>query len=89
MSSRSSSQVFNIIEEYAPGFKSSIVGKEVLTPPDIEKTFGLTGGVSIFSQFFFVNLSLSFNYYGYAYAWAENCRNARGAFRPVAVHFKV
>ena len=39
-------QVFDVIEEYAPGFKASIVGKEVLTPPDIEKTFGLTGGVS-------------------------------------------
>ncbi|XP_043240227.1 pyridine nucleotide-disulfide oxidoreductase domain-containing protein 2-like [Amphibalanus amphitrite] len=36
--------VFDIIEEYAPGFKASVVGKEVLTPPDIEETFGLTGG---------------------------------------------
>ena len=29
---------------YAPGFKSSIVGKEVLPPPDLERIFGLTGG---------------------------------------------
>lgn len=39
--------VFNCMEEYAPGFKESIVGKEVLTPVDLEKTFGLTGGVII------------------------------------------
>jgi len=35
---------FDMIEELAPGFKSSVVFKEVLTPPDLEKTFGLTGG---------------------------------------------
>jgi len=36
--------VFNSIEEYAPGFRASIVGKEVLPPPELEKVFGLTGG---------------------------------------------
>ncbi|GLH05938.1 Pyridine nucleotide-disulfide oxidoreductase domain-containing protein 2 [Gryllus bimaculatus] len=36
--------VFDSIEEYAPGFKASVVGKEVLTPPDLESIFGLTGG---------------------------------------------
>ena len=36
--------VFDTIETYAPGFKDSIVGKEVLPPPILEKTFGLTGG---------------------------------------------
>ncbi|KAL0964619.1 hypothetical protein UPYG_G00326530 [Umbra pygmaea] len=35
---------FSWIEQYAPGFKSSIVGKDVLTPPDLERIFGLTGG---------------------------------------------
>jgi phytoene dehydrogenase-like protein len=39
-------QVFSNIEEYAPGFTDSIVGMEVLTPPDLEEIFGLTGGVS-------------------------------------------
>ena len=29
---------------YAPGFKASIVGKEVLPPPELERVFGLTGG---------------------------------------------
>ncbi|XP_078589270.1 pyridine nucleotide-disulfide oxidoreductase domain-containing protein 2-like [Branchiostoma floridae x Branchiostoma japonicum] len=37
-------RVFDNIEEYAPGFKSSVVGRDILTPPDLEKTFGLTGG---------------------------------------------
>lgn len=38
--------VFNTIEDYCPGFKKLVVGKEVLTPPDLERVFGLTGGVS-------------------------------------------
>jgi phytoene dehydrogenase-like protein len=38
-------KVFNNIDEYAPGFSSSVIGYEVLSPPDLEKTFGLTGGV--------------------------------------------
>lgn len=36
--------VFDSIEKYAPGFKNSIVGKDILTPFDLEQTFGLTGG---------------------------------------------
>ena len=37
-------RVFSSIEDYSPGFKRSVVGKEVLTPPDLEAVFGLTGG---------------------------------------------
>ncbi|XP_060781877.1 pyridine nucleotide-disulfide oxidoreductase domain-containing protein 2 [Neoarius graeffei] len=36
--------VFDSVERYAPGFKQSIVGKDILTPPDLEREFGLTGG---------------------------------------------
>lgn len=36
--------VFDCIEEYAPGFKESVVGRDILTPPDLERVFGLTGG---------------------------------------------
>lgn len=36
--------MFDCIEEYAPGFKKLIVGKDVLTPPDMERIFSLTGG---------------------------------------------
>ena len=36
--------VLDSIEMYAPGFKNSIVGKEVLPPPELERIFGLTGG---------------------------------------------
>ena len=42
--------VFNSIEDYCPGFKELVVGKEVLTPPDLERIFGLTGGVSSLSD---------------------------------------
>jgi phytoene dehydrogenase-like protein len=32
------------IEQYAPGFESSIVARTVITPLDLERTYGLTGG---------------------------------------------
>ena len=32
------------IARYAPGFESSIVARDVITPLDIERTYGLTGG---------------------------------------------
>ncbi|GFR72043.1 pyridine nucleotide-disulfide oxidoreductase domain-containing protein 2 [Elysia marginata] len=38
--------VFDVIERYAPGFKQSVIGRDILTPPDLEKIFGLTGGLS-------------------------------------------
>ncbi len=37
-------RVFDIIEEYAPGFRSLILEKQVLTPLDLERRFGLSGG---------------------------------------------
>ena len=36
--------VINLIEDYAPGFKSSILHRQVLTPLDLEQTYGLTEG---------------------------------------------
>jgi len=35
---------FDVVERYAPGFKSSIIDCQILTPPDLEETFSLTGG---------------------------------------------
>uniref|UniRef100_J3NF85 Pyridine nucleotide-disulfide oxidoreductase domain-containing protein 2 n=2 Tax=Oryza brachyantha TaxID=4533 RepID=J3NF85_ORYBR len=35
---------FSLIDEYALGFSSSVVGYDMLTPPDLEREFGLTGG---------------------------------------------
>ena len=32
------------MEKYAPGFRASVVGLEVLPPPELERVFGLTGG---------------------------------------------
>lgn len=39
--------VFDCIEAYAPGFRGSVVGRDVLTPPDLERIFGLPGGVRL------------------------------------------
>jgi phytoene dehydrogenase-like protein len=36
--------VIDLVERYAPGFKSSIMHRQVLTPPDLEHQFGVTGG---------------------------------------------
>jgi phytoene dehydrogenase-like protein len=36
--------VVNLIENYAPGFKNSILHRQVLTPLDLEQTYGLTEG---------------------------------------------
>ncbi len=35
---------FDIVEEYAPGFKESVIDRQILTPVDLEETFNLTGG---------------------------------------------
>jgi phytoene dehydrogenase-like protein len=35
---------FDILNEYAPNFKSAVIDRQVLTPLDLERTFGLTGG---------------------------------------------
>jgi phytoene dehydrogenase-like protein len=35
---------FDVVERYAPGFKNSVIDRQILTPPDLEEIFGLTGG---------------------------------------------
>ncbi|MBY0525093.1 MAG: NAD(P)/FAD-dependent oxidoreductase [Gemmataceae bacterium] len=35
---------FDILNEYAPNFKSSVIDRQILTPLDLERRFGLTGG---------------------------------------------
>jgi phytoene dehydrogenase-like protein len=35
---------FNLLNDYAPNFKRSVVHRQVVTPLDLERTFGLTGG---------------------------------------------
>jgi len=41
---RFADRCFDVLESYAPGFKSSVIAREVLAPPDLEARFGLTGG---------------------------------------------
>jgi phytoene dehydrogenase-like protein len=35
---------FDVLNEYAPNFKRSVLARQVLAPPDLERTFNLTGG---------------------------------------------
>ncbi|MCP5065598.1 MAG: NAD(P)/FAD-dependent oxidoreductase, partial [bacterium] len=41
---RIAERVFSLVDEVAPGFSSSVLHYEVLTPPDLERIFGLAGG---------------------------------------------
>ena len=36
--------VFDVIEQYAPGFKASVLHRDILAPPDLERIFGLPQG---------------------------------------------
>src|SRR5262249_22300589 len=35
---------FDIVNDYAPNFKRSVIARQVLSPLDLERRFGLTGG---------------------------------------------
>jgi phytoene dehydrogenase-like protein len=35
---------FDILNEYAPNFKASVLHRQVIPPPDMEKLWGITGG---------------------------------------------
>jgi len=37
-------RVFALVDEVAPGFSDSVLHREVLAPPDLERIFGITGG---------------------------------------------
>ena len=56
---------FDLLNEYAPNFKRSVIARQVLTPLDLERTFNLTGG-NIFqgamslNQLFFLRPVLGF-----------------------------
>jgi phytoene dehydrogenase-like protein len=41
---RFADRCFDIMEEYAPGFKDSVLHRIVIPPPDMEKLWGITGG---------------------------------------------
>ena len=41
---RLAATVTRTIEQYAPGFEASIVSRTVVTPLDLERTYGMTGG---------------------------------------------
>ena len=35
---------FEIMDEYAPNFRRSVIDRQILSPLDLERRFGLTGG---------------------------------------------
>jgi phytoene dehydrogenase-like protein len=36
--------MIDTVDRYAPGFKASVIGRQALSPLDLEQTFGLIGG---------------------------------------------
>lgn len=41
---RFADRCFDVLNEYAPNFKRSVIGRQVFAPPDMEKAWGITGG---------------------------------------------
>jgi phytoene dehydrogenase-like protein len=41
---RLADRVFDLVDEVAPGFSGSVLHREVLSPPDLERIFALRGG---------------------------------------------
>jgi phytoene dehydrogenase-like protein len=35
---------FDILNEYAPNFKTSVIARQVIPPPEMERLWGITGG---------------------------------------------
>lgn len=66
---------FDLIEEYAPGFSSSIIGYDMLTPPDLERVLGLTGTFLPMSSraSTFVVASTLYSEHGYDFETFSNC----------------
>jgi phytoene dehydrogenase-like protein len=41
---RAADTIIDTVERHAPGFRASIIGRQVLSPKGLERTFGLAGG---------------------------------------------
>lgn len=41
---RFADRCFDILNEYAPNFKSSVLHRQIIPPPDMERLWGITGG---------------------------------------------
>ncbi len=41
---RFADRCFDVLNEYAPNFKQSVLGRQVIAPPDMERLWGITGG---------------------------------------------
>jgi phytoene dehydrogenase-like protein len=37
-------RIFDVVESFAPGFRASVIAHSALSPADLEREFGLTGG---------------------------------------------
>ena len=41
---RAADAAIDVVEEFAPGFRGSVIARRALAPPDLEREFGLVGG---------------------------------------------
>jgi phytoene dehydrogenase-like protein len=41
---RFADRCFDVLEDYAPGFKASVLHRQVIPPPEMERLWGITGG---------------------------------------------
>src|SRR5208282_393466 len=59
---------FDILDEYAPNFKRSVIDRQILSPVDLERRFGLTGGnifqgSMLLNQLFFLRPAVGYANY--------------------------
>lgn len=67
---------FDLLNEYAPNFRRSVIARQVLTPLDLERTFALTSG-NIFQGAMTLNQLFSFRP---VTGWAKYRTPVRGLF---------
>jgi phytoene dehydrogenase-like protein len=73
---RFADRVVDLIEEEAPGFRSLVIDRMVLTPLDLERRFGITGG-NIFQGEMSLDQMFSFRPVA---GWARHRTPVRGLY---------
>jgi phytoene dehydrogenase-like protein len=68
--------VTRTIEKYAPGFAGSVLARQVITPLDLERTWGLTGGHAFHGELALDQLFLARPLLG----WARSTTPIRGLY---------
>ena len=73
-------RIFDIVEEFCPGFQASVLHRDVLSPLDLERIFGLPGGSISHGALSLNQLGYSRPVAGNAFPWVVSLYNPFGHF---------